>query len=187
MAVFGMKKYIWTFGICSLLVFVGCVEKDTTFSITENSIGPLLETTPVSDLETAFANDSIVRDTTDLKVGSKAKKIKVFEQGGRHLLTLTPNADSIPKIENVRIFDPRYSTESGIGLNSTFKDIRRNYSIKKIVTTLNSVVIFPRESNLYFTIDKEELPSNLRYTTTQIEAVQIPNEAKIKYLMLGWE
>jgi len=48
-------------------------------------------------------------------------------------------------------------------------------------------VIFPKQSNLYFTIDKEELPENLRFSTSDIEAVQIPDDAKIKYLMLGWE
>jgi hypothetical protein len=83
--------------------------------------------------------------------------------------------------------DPRYTSEKGIGLKSTFKDIQDSYEIKKIVTTLNSVVVFPKGSNLYFTIDKEELPESLRFSTASIEAVQIPDEAKIKYLMLGWE
>jgi len=47
-------------------------------------------------------------------------------------------------------------------------------------------VIFVKESDLYFTIDKSELPGNLRYGTSTIEEVQIPGEAKIKYLMIGW-
>lgn len=182
-----MKKTIIVFGACSLLLSLGCAEKDTSFLISENSVGPLLNLTPVTNLEVVFVQDSIVKDTSNLSVGTNSKKIKVFEKGGKHLLTLTPNLDSIPKIENIRVFDSRYHTEKGIGLNSTFHEIQRDYTIKKIVTTLNSVVIFPKDSNLYFTIDKEELPSNLRYTTSNIEAVQIPSTAKIKYLMLGWE
>ncbi len=166
---------------------VSCAEKDTTFLITEMSVGPLTDSTQVGELERIFAADSVIRDTSKIKVGSNAKKIKVFEKGGKHLLTLTPSSDSIPTIENIRVFDGRYQTENGIGLKSTFEDIQKNYTIKKIVTTLNSVVIFPKESNLYFTIDKEELPSNLRYATSNIEAVQIPGTATIKYLMVGWE
>ena len=172
--------------LCLPALFQFC-EKNTTFLITENSIGPLNKATAVTDLEMVFAQDSIVRDTTNLKIGDKVKKILIFEKGGQHLLTLTPNSDSIPTIENVRVFDARYATSKGIGLKSTFQDIQQKYSIKKIVTTLNSVVIFPKESNLYFTIDKEELPSGLRYTTSNIEAVQIPGAAKIKYLMIGWD
>ncbi len=171
---------------CVLAIVQSC-EKDSPYLITENSVGPLLKTSPVSDLETLFPNDSIVKDITNINLGATSKKIEVFEKGGKPLLTLTSNADSIPTIENIRILDKRYTTNKGIGLQSTFKDIQKQYTIKKIVTTINSIVVFPKESNLYFTIDKEELPSNLRFSSSNIEAVQIPDEAKIKYLMVGWE
>ena len=170
-----------------LLAFVQSCKKDTPFLITEDSVGPLSKSSAVSELETLFANDSIVKDTSRLDIVASSKKIEVFEKGGKHLLTLTPSSDSIPTVENVRVLDSRYTTDKGIGLQSTFKDIQKQFTIKKIVTTINSVVIFPKESNLYFTIDKEELPSNLRFSSSNIEAVQIPDEAKIKYLMVGWE
>lgn len=155
--------------------------------IADEKVGKLDKISLVRDLELIYEGDSLVRDTLRASVGSRTRKIKIFEKGGKHLLTLTPTADSIPTIENVSIEDKRFQTENGIGLNSTFKDVQDNYEIKKVVTTIQSVVIFPKNSNLYFTIDKEELPSNLRYTTGTIDAVQIPDEAKIKYLMLGWD
>lgn len=181
-----MKKIILLFTICSALIFINCSEKDTTFLITENAVGSLTKSSAISSIESIFSQDSIAKDTMGSKIGSASKKIQIFEKGGQPLLLLIPNNDSIPSIENIQILDHRYQTKNSIGLNSTFKDIQANYTIKKVVTTLNSVVVFPKESNLYFTIDKGELPSNLRYTTTNIEAVQIPDEAKIKYLMLGW-
>ena len=92
----------------------------------------------------------------------------------------------IQTVENIQVFDPRYLSATGIGLQSTFGDIKANYEVKKIVTTMNSLVVFPKESNLYFTLYKEDLPENLRYTTSRIEIVQIPDDARIKYLMLGW-
>ncbi|MGW9687165.1 hypothetical protein [Flagellimonas sp. 2504JD1-5] len=178
-----MRKIVLVFGICVLLLFISCGEKDTSFLITEHSVGPLLSETAVVNLEQVFIKDSIAKDTIKPESG----KIKIYQKNGKHLLTLTSSSDSIPTVENIRIFDTRYKTGKGIGLHSTFKDIQDNYQIKKIVTTINSIVIFPKESNLYFTIDKEELPSNLRYTSSKIEAVQIPPTAKIKYLMLAWE
>jgi len=136
----------------------------------------------------AFVLDSIVKDTNTIKLISSTKKIEIYEKGGTHLLSLTPNNDSIPTIKNIRIYDNRYSTNKGVSLKSTFKDIRNNYSIKKIVSSLNNVVIFLKENDMYFTIDKKELPGNLRYNTSAtIEAVQIPDAAKIKYFMIGWE
>lgn len=180
-----MKKII---AIVTLLasIFSSCEEKDTTFLITNDSIGKLNKISLARDLELIYADDSIVKDTFNSKLGPAYQKVKVFEKGGKHLLTLTPSEDSIPKIENIRVFDPRYTAENGIGLKSTFKDIQDNYSIKKIVTTLNSVVIFVKENQMYFTIDKDQLPANLRFGTNSIEAVQIPGEAKVKYLMIGW-
>jgi hypothetical protein len=53
---------------------------------------------------------------------------------------------------------------------------------------MNNVVIFIQNSDIYYTISKEELPASLRYVgSTNIEAVQIPDKAKIKYVMVGWD
>lgn len=180
-----MKKYIHIPFLG--LLFLACAEKDTTFLITNESVGKLDKISLVRDLELIYADDSIVKDTFAFNFNARPRKIKVFEKGGKHLLTLTPSGDSIPTVENIRVMDARFVSENGVGLNSTFKDIQDHYTIKKIVTALNNVVIFVNETNLYFTIDKEELPANLRYSTSNIEAVQIPDEAKIKFLMIGWE
>jgi len=178
-----------------MLIYLGIVviqceqkPKDTTFLITKSSIGKLDKTSLARDLEVIYEQDSIVKDTARLLVGFGAKKIDIFQKGGTHLLTLTPSSDSIPTIENVRIQDPRFKTEMGIGLHSTFKEIKSKYQIGKILTSTKNVVVFIKNNDLYFTIDKKELPSSLRYAVSvNIEAVQIPDNAKIKYMMLGWK
>ncbi|TKD61839.1 hypothetical protein [Flavobacterium sp. ASW18X] len=180
-----MKKVLGLLTL-GILANISCGDKDNTFVITNDSIGKLDRISLVRDLELIYADDSIVKDTFATRIQASNKKIKVFEKGGKHLLTLTPTDDSIPKIENIQIMDPRYTTEEGIGLSSTFKDIQAKYTIKKIVNATNNIIIFINESNLYFTISKEELPESLRYNRGSIEAVQIPDEAKIKYLMLAW-
>lgn len=171
------------------LLFIQCKEKDTTFLITKDSIGKLLKSSDSENLEAIFTQDSIVKDTNEIKLLSSIKKIEIYEKGGAHLLSLTSNTnDSISTIKNIRVYDSRYVTDKGINLNSTFKDIKDKYSIKKIVNSLNNVVILLKENDMYFTIDKKELPANLRYSSsTSIEAVQIPDTAKIKYFMIGWE
>lgn len=172
-----------------LFLSISCKkEVDTTFLITQNNIGKLDRKSLSRDLEVIFAQDSIVKDTVALQFGNGAKKIKIYEKGGNLLLTLTPSSDSIPTIENINVHDPRFHTEKGIRITSTFKDIKEKYTIKKIQTYLNNVVIFVKNNDIYFTIDKEELPSSLRYASSvNIEAVQIPDKAKIKYMMIGWE
>ncbi|NJB72687.1 hypothetical protein GGR42_003178 [Saonia flava] len=184
-----MKKIEYLIGVILItFLLTNCQkEKDTTFLITQESVGKINKTSLVSDLETIYALDSIIKDTTSISIGTLVDKIQVYEKGGKHLLTLTPNKDSVPTIENIRVYDPRFVTENGIGLNSTFKDIKDKYTIQKIIVSINNLVILIKDSPVYFTIDKQELPSSLRYGVSNIEAVQIPDEATIKYLMIGWE
>lgn len=180
-----LLKFIFLF---SILFTIQCKkEKDPTFSITEEQVGKLKKESLIRDLELIYTEDSIVTDTVRGNFGRGASKINIFEKGGKHLLILTPNTDSIATIENVQIKDPRYTTATGIGINSTFKDIKEKYTIRKVITSLNNVLILIKDSDVYFTIDKKELPENLRYNNTNIEAVQIPDIAKIKYMMIGWD
>ncbi|WP_419213927.1 hypothetical protein ACNR9Q_07185 [Maribacter sp. X9] len=163
-------------------------DKKNDFQISGDQIGQLTKESLARDIDLIFAKDSVVQDTVKLNFGSGASKIKIFEKGGKLLLTLTPNRDSIATIQNVQINDSRFITEKGLTKESTFKDIKENYAIKKIITSLNNVVILLKDSDLYFTIDKKELPESLRYNAnSKIEEVQIPDKAKIKYMMMGWD
>jgi hypothetical protein len=53
-----------------------------------------------------------------------------------------------------------------------------------VVTTLQNIIITLENSDVYFTISKKELPEDLRYGDQKIEVVQIPDETKVKYMMV---
>ncbi|TLP82116.1 hypothetical protein [Maribacter sp. ACAM166] len=175
--------------ILSSCLFYNCESvKTNDFQISGDQVGRLSKQSLARDIDLIFEKDSVVQDTVKLHFGSGASKIMIFEKGGELLLTLTPNTDSIATIQNVQINDGRFITEKGITKNCTFKDIKENYSIKKIITSLNNVVVLLKDSDLYFTIDKKELPGSLRYNAnSKIEEVQIPDKAKVKYMMVGWD
>ena len=178
--------------ILVLLLLVGVTackkERDPYFLITSDQAGLLQRNISVQEVENLYQSDSIVKDTLQLALGVGNGKLKVYERGGKHLLTLTPGNDSVPNIEHVLIADPRFTTMEGIGLQSTFIDIKQQYEIDKILTSLNNVVVLIKNSDIYFTIDKQELPAHLRYTKTRdIELVEIPDQAKLKYFMIGWD
>ena len=175
--------------LLALVVLSACKqEKDPYFLITSDQAGLLQRNSSVEDVENFYQSDSIVKDTMQLSLGIGNGKLKIYERGGKHLLTLTPGNDSIQNIEHVLIADTRFATEEGIGLQSTFKDIKDKYEIDKIVTSLNNIVVLLKDSDIYFTIDKQQLPAHLRYTKTRtIELVEIPDQAKLKYFMVGWD
>ena len=55
-------------------------------------------------------------------------------------------------------------------------------------TSFDAVVIFLKDSDVFVTIDKKQLPENLRYDPSiTIDATQIPDNATFKYFMASWE
>ena len=180
-----LRIYTTLILICTLLSCSN--EKESYFQISSDQVGLLNRESRMQEVEELYAADSIVRDTLQMTIGMGDGKWKIYEKGGKHMLTLTPNTDSIPGISHILISDPRFTTVEGTGLSSTFGEIKASHSIDKIVTSLNNVVVLLKDSDIYFTIDKEELPAHLRYTKTRkIELVEIPDKARLKYFMVGW-
>ena len=166
-----------------------CKKEQDPFLISKQNIGLLTDSTQVKTIASIYANDSVVK-----RVGGKAftgavNDIEIYTKDGKQLLALTPNEalDSTATINTIKILDSRFKTEKNITINSNFKDIQDNYTISGIQNTITNVVVFVNEINAFFTIDKKELPGELRFNTTaKIEAVNIPGDSKIKYFMIGW-
>ncbi|WP_412561510.1 hypothetical protein [Winogradskyella sp. MIT101101] len=185
-----MKKIIFTFLICTLLI-VSCA-KDTPpdpFLIQKHNIGLLTDSTQVKELDSIFKNDSVVRYIAGDEFAGAVNTIEIFEKNGNKLLDLSPEEalDSTSVISSVRIIDERYKTEKNISALSTFKDIKEKYKISKIDNLINSIVVSVNEINASFTIDKKELTSSLRFDMdANIDPIQVPEKAKIKYFFIHW-
>ena len=120
---------------------------------------------------------------------SNDNDIEIYEKGGKQLLVLSPSQslDSTATIKTVKVVDNRFKTDKGLNSSSTFKDIEDNYKISGIQITLRSIIVSVNDINAYFTIDKSELPSNMRFDMNlKIEAIQIPDAAKIKNFYIQW-
>ncbi len=182
-----MKKFSLLSLIC--ITLFACGSDDSPFLIDNNRVGPLTKEIKISQLDSIFKNDSIVKNTAGDRQVKTPNNIEIFDRDGTPLLILEPiqQFDSTSTVGYIQVLDPRFETAKGLSTQSTFGDVVKHYSISRIENTLNSAVVFIDELNLYLTIDKKELPSSLRYDTdTRITASQIPDNAKIKYFMISW-
>ncbi|OZV66803.1 hypothetical protein [Winogradskyella aurantia] len=175
---------------CAILL-ASCTRENPVnpFLIQKNRIGLLTDSTQVKDLDVIFPMDSVVRYIAGDEFAGSVNIIEVFEKGGKKLLDLSPEEalDSTSLISSVRIIDQRYRTEKDISVLSTFKDIKENYKISKIDNLINSIVVSVNDINASFTIDKKELPASLRFDMDlNIDPIQVPEKAKIKYFMVHW-
>ncbi len=172
-----------------LMTVLSCSKQQDPFLIGQQHVGLLTDSTQVKDLESVFPNDSIVKHVTGDEFTGSINDIDIYDKQGNHLLVLTPSEalDSTAVITNIRVMDKRYKTAKNISISSTFRDIQKAYKINRIDNLINSINLNVNEINAYFTVDKKELPSNLRFDLkARIEAAQIPDGAKIKYFMIHW-
>ena len=183
-----MKKIIFV-NVFVVILLISCNNEVDPFLVAKHNIGFLTDSTQVKDLETIFLNDSIVKFVGGDEFTGNINNIDIYDKAGNHLLVLTPieALDSTAVIDNIRIIDSRYKTNKNISNISTFKDIQDAYKINRIDNLISSININVNEISAYFTIDKKELPANLRFDMKMtIETSQIPDEAKIKYFMINW-
>lgn len=181
-----MKNNI--FYLLVLVISLISCNQEKPFSISQDAVGLLTKETKMSELKTLFPNDSLADYNTSSQYKNLASGVTLYEKGGNKLLRIIPKSNEEESlIENIQIFDERFQTSKGISLQSTFKDIQDAYSIKRIENLIDMVVIFVNDSDAYFTIDKKHLPAELMFnTSSKVEQTQIPDEAPLKYLKVGW-
>jgi len=186
-----MKKTLtYLLGCLLILSMINCSKKEINpYLISKSGIGNLTDSTQVRHLNELFPNDSISRFIGGDEFTGAINDIEIYDTTGKLLLVLTPREalDSTSTFKSVRIVDSRYITESGLNVDSRFKDIVANYKISSVQNTLRSLVVSVDDMNAYFTIDKLELPANMRYDMTlKIDPIQIPDNARIRDFFIQW-
>ncbi|PHS09783.1 MAG: hypothetical protein COA88_04215 [Kordia sp.] len=173
----------------SSIVFMQCAKKEDPFLIQKDKIGVLQKEFTIKQIDSVFANDSIVKHVTGDEFTGNYTDIEVYEKGGAHLLSLSPSEslDKNATINIVTLRDSRYKTDKNISLKSPFKDFKTYYEVSKIDRILNNINIEFKNQNFYITISIDELPSAYKFDYSRtIDAASIPDTAKIKSLRLDW-
>lgn len=178
-------------GALTALLFIQCNKKNDPFLIKDGAVGSLTREMKLKQVDSLYKTDySIVKVNSSPNAIETHGEVEIYDKEGEKLMIISPEDESDPnsRISTVHIFDPRFKTEKGLTTASTFKDVKDNYTIDNILTTINSIIIFLKDSDLYLTIDKTNLPEDLRYKMDlKVEAEQIPDSAPIKYFMVGWD
>ena len=181
-----MKKFILLPAL--ILLLTQCAKETPRFQIERGKIDLITENTTVKEIDSLYANDSVVRQNIKNKFVTN-RNIEIFEKGGKKLLSLSPalkGADT-SKINHIQVFDNRFTTPKRAHLGSTFKAFRDQYEIKSIDRLLTSISVSFKNQDFYVTIDLNELPAELKFQReTKIESIHIPDGAKIKHLMISW-
>lgn len=182
-----MKQLLFALILTSIIF--SCSKQQDPFLISKHNIGLLTDSTQVKELKTIYENDSINKYDGITEFTSNINDIEIYDTKGQLLLVLTPSKtlDSTATIKTVKVVDSRFKTSKELSSVSTFKDIKNNYKISSIQNTLRNIIVSVDSENMYFTIEKSELPAEMQYDMNlKIEAIQIPETAKIKNFFVQW-
>lgn len=177
-------KRLFLFAILGL-VLNAC--NNNNLLIDRSSAGPLQESSFIYELPELFAGDSLAarKNQGDSLIG----EVEIYDPKGNVRMIVFPKDERDPKstLSYLRIIDPKYTTKDGLGVSSTFGQFKQSHEIAGIDNAINAVVVSFKNVPWYITIDKKELPENIRYDyASKIEVAQIPEEAKIKYFFYTW-
>jgi PBP1b-binding outer membrane lipoprotein LpoB len=182
-----MKKVIALLAV--IIVLASCSKSQDPFEWNKDRVGHLTKGMQVYQLDSIYANDSIVRQVKGDEFSNGANLIEIYEKGGAHLLTLTPSEalDSTATIENVIIRDERFTSIKGITKNSSYKDISAAYKISSVDNMIDDAVVWVNDENFYFSISKDNLPTDVKFDiSASIEKTMIPENATPQYMFVSW-
>ena len=184
-----MSVFKKSFLLLISLIFFQCA-KEQPYLIEKERVGLLDGQTTIDELSSLFVNDSIVSSTFNENGNNEGlstvnNEYLIYSKKGEKLLEITPTTlnDSLSGIKSIQIFHGQYKTESGISLQSTFKDINENYLVNKVETTLTSAMLYIDELNATIAIDKKDLGIEM-FSREEISVNQIPDLAKVKYFTI---
>lgn len=170
--------------VFTLIIIVSC-SNNNKFKIEKGKVGAISTLTKIQELEAIFKNDSIVKNLSEGAQGDnyfqEDDEYLIYEKGGKLLLTIMPKEqlDSTSTIKSIEIHDPRFVTETGINLASSFSEINANNNINRIERTFSSATLFIDDYNATITIDNNELGLK-SFNTQKVTLAQIPDLAKMK-------
>jgi hypothetical protein len=179
----------WPFQLitaCLLLLIVSCAQKDDTYTFDSNRVGPVEWNTDFAEVENLFPGDSVVRDSVELQFGASYYNYSVYRSRDSLLLVVSPHRDSIGKIGSIRIVNGLYTTKDGLGPGSTFGEFSKNYQIGQVRSSVFRVGADIKDEKFQLIIPRSELPENLRLPAAPVDAVEIPDDAKVEFITISW-
>lgn len=119
---------------------------------------------------------------------ASTERITIFNKEGKELLEITPKTNDKDEkvVESVFVLSELYTTDKGISLKSTFKEVKEKYPELDIEPSISSVIVTPKGQNFYFTFDKAALKTNNLGLSDTVTADDIDDTAKIMRISVNF-
>lgn len=167
-------KRIAFYLVLFVLFLTSCNSVSSDFLLTETQVGVLKKDTKISEIQQIYTGDFSIKKSDEL--------FWEVYQKEELLLKLTPNASN-EKIYTIEVFSPKFSTNDGVSLKTTFAELQKKYQSFDVSVTLKSLLLCPQNSNLCFIFDKSSLMAS---KTGDYTINDIPQAATARQISVFW-
>ena len=139
----------------------------------------------ISEVYNLIPNEQIKKIVGVADFETPFEDYEIYDSTGKKILILMPlqEGNSNSKISRISILDDRFRTTEEIGLNSTFGDLKKYYSINKIEPYEEEIGVYVEHINACFLIKKTELNDGWWNNGS----FDIPNTAKVYGISVWWK
>lgn len=176
-------------GLCLVLVFAllaSCASKDEAYTFDSDRVGPINRATDFDQIAELFPGDSVVRDTVELQLGVPYFNYNVYRSPDSLLLVVSPHRDSIGRVGTIRIVNGLYTTKKGLGPGSTLGEFSEAFELGKVQPGVFRIGVGLKNEKFQLLIPRSELPEGLRMAASDVDLVQIPEDARVEFITISW-
>jgi hypothetical protein len=141
-----MKK-VFVFSLLLNLAFFASAQKygDSTWVIGIGHIGKVVTNMNEQNLKSIFSADQIKKETNRGGENESSKIIITLKNDTKTSMELETMCIDICIISRIYLYSDKYQTVKGIGIGSTFSEIRKNYTITDVKGGEKGFMIFVDE------------------------------------------
>ena len=169
----------------ALVLIVSCQTiSNNDFIIKNKQVGKLTDTTTIAQLKLLYQNDSIVKNTYGKAAFEPYDEYTIIDKKSKNiLLVVVPQKinDEQSVIKYIEIKSPKFKTEKGVNLASSFGDFKKQHKVGRVDETFKHIVVFIDDLNATINMPKDVIPLNAQHNPNiKVDKTLIPDNVKIK-------
>ena len=171
--------------------FVTKLHTSDAFLVTSNQVGMLNKGMTIQDVMKIVPEKQIKKVVGYGEFGDpEYDDYEIYSAKGKHLLTITPFGinDLTKRINRVLIIDKRFKTTSGIGIGSSYIQIKEAYPNLTVSPDMDVIDLDITELNAWMSINKKLLPTDWwDNKNKRVDLKKIPLDAVTSTFIIWWK
>ncbi len=159
---------------------LGLALKPSTFLLSSERAGNAVLTLPLSELQSTLAPWTY-EVIPEVKEGSLFEHYVVKDEEGEILLEIIPECTGICRVDQITILSPRFLTEDGVRIGSTYADIVTHHDISEIIYSSGVYLVATREGVVYAIAGEYYAAGNPPET---LRPGEMPDNAVVGYIII---